>query len=183
MQNPEKEQLVIEINKAKPEDAEEINNVYYKTWLDTYPNEEIGITVEDIEDSFKDSFSKEYLDQVREKIMETTGKAMRLVAKKDDLIVGVATMARNEDNNQLRTIYVLPEFQGQGVGKKLWTEAKKFCDPTKDIIVNVAVYSQKTIEFYKNIGFEDTGKRFTDEQFKTKSGAVIPEMEMVIKAE
>ena len=93
MQNPEKEQLVIEINKAKPEDAEEINNVYYKTWLDTYPNEEIGITVEDIEDSFKDSFSKEYLDQVREKIMETTGKAMRLVAKKDDLIVGIGSDA------------------------------------------------------------------------------------------
>ncbi len=37
----------IKILEAVPEDAEGTVNVYYKTWLDTYPNEEFGVTRED----------------------------------------------------------------------------------------------------------------------------------------
>ena len=90
-------------------------------------------------------------------------------------------MVRNENNNQLRTIYVLPEFQGKGIGKMLWNEVKKFCDPTKDIIVQVVTYNQNTIEFYKKLGFIDNGKRFSND-WRMKSGITMPEMEMVIKA-
>ncbi len=90
-------------------------------------------------------------------------------------------MVRNEDYNQLKTIYVLPEFQGKGIGKMLYEEVVKFSDPEKDTIVHVATYSKQAIEFYKKLGFVDTGKRFSEERFKMKSGAIIPEMEMILK--
>lgn len=183
METPEnKEQLEIQITDARPEDAEGINNVYYKTWLDTYPNKEVGITVDDVEDSFKDSFTEDHLNQVRERIINNPESTKRLVAKEGDLVVGVCVAVRNEDNNQLRTIYVLPEFQGKGIGRKLWDEVKSIFDPTKDTIVHVATYNTKTVEFYKSLGFEDTGKRFTDEKFRMKSGSILPQMEMAIKA-
>jgi GNAT superfamily N-acetyltransferase len=150
---------MIQIVDADPLDAEGITTVYYKTWLATYPNKEIGITREDIEESYKDSFTEE-----------------------SDRVVGVARMIRNENNNQLQTIYVLPEFQGKGIGKMLWAEAKSFCDPAKDIIVQVATYNQNAIEFYKKLGFVDTGKRWSDDKWKMKSGATIPEMELVLKS-
>ena len=35
------------IRKTKPEDAKELINLFYLTWLQTYPNEEIGITEDD----------------------------------------------------------------------------------------------------------------------------------------
>jgi hypothetical protein len=38
------------------------------------------------------------------------------------------------------------------------------------------------MEFYKRLGFQDTGKRWEDEKFKMKSGAVLPQLEMAIMA-
>lgn len=55
------EQSRVTITTAKPEDARGIVEVLYKTWLDTYPNEEAGITVDDIEDKFSVYFTEEFL--------------------------------------------------------------------------------------------------------------------------
>jgi ribosomal protein S18 acetylase RimI-like enzyme len=173
----------IKILTAEPEEAEYIIRVYYETWLDTYPNEELGITREDIEISYKDAFKPEEVKKLKVKIGNGDESVKRLVAKIGDKIVGVATAAKGKDNNELRTIYVLPQYQGQGVGKKLWEEAKKFFDPSKDIIVQVVAYNKDTIEFYKKIGFVDTGIRREDDILITKSGARMPEMEMVIKVD
>lgn len=172
----------IRILKAVPEDALGITTVLYKTWLDTYPNAEIGITKEDVEESYKDHFTEERVKKQQENIANAPANQLRLVAKSGDQIVGVSTMIRNENNNQLRTIYILPEFQGKGTGRMLWEEARKFCDPSKETIVQVATYNQKAISFYEKLGFVDTGKRWSDEKWRMKSGATIPEMELVIKA-
>ena len=63
-----------------------------------------------------------------------------------------------------------------------WKKAKEFFDKSKDIIVQVAIYNKQAISFYKKLGFIDTGKRFSDEKYKMPiSGAVIPEIEMILK--
>lgn len=171
----------IKVVEAIPADAKGITNVLYKTWLDTYPNEEIGITKEDVEESYKDAFTDEKVKSQQERIANTPENQKRIVVKDGDIIVGISTMIRNENNNQLRTIYVLPEYQGKGIGQMLWNEVRKFSDPKKDTIVEVATYNQKAISFYEKLGFVDTGKRWSDEKWRMKSGATIPEMEMVIK--
>ena len=106
----------------------------------------------------------------------------RLVAKKRDVAVGACTIIRNENNNHLRTLYVLPEFQNKGIGKKLWNEANKFFDQDKDTVVQVAEYTENAINFYKKLGFVDTGKRIAQESNRLKSGAIIIEIEMVRRA-
>jgi ribosomal protein S18 acetylase RimI-like enzyme len=93
----------------------------------------------------------------------------------------MATMVRNNDNNQLRTIYVLPEYHRSGIGTMLWNAVKDFIDESKDTIVQVADYNQQAINFYEKLGFVDTGKRWKDERWKMRSGAYIPEMEMILK--
>lgn len=176
-----KENIKIEITTALPSDARAIREVQYKTWLATYPNEAAGITVDDIEDRFKDSFSDENIRKREEYMRSQPPTTKNFVVKIDSKIAGFATAVRHEDKNQLQAIYMLPELQGMGIGKKLWDEALKFFDPSKDIIVHVADYNTQAINFYKRLGFEDTGKRFSDERFNMKSGASIPEMEMVIR--
>lgn len=171
----------IKILPSTPQDARGITEVLYKTWLDTYPNKDLGITREDIEDSYKNRFSEEAIKRSQERIANLPKDHKQVVAKYGDLIVAVSTMIRGEEFNKLKTIYVLPEFQGKGIGNMLWNEVKKFCDPAKDIIVQVATYNQNAINFYKKLGFVDTGKRWLDEKFKFKSGATLPEMEMIIK--
>ena len=172
----------IEIVAATAQDAEGIQEVFYRTWLATYPNEEVGITVEDIEDRFKDRQSEEKLTKRRKEILNPTDGIM-LIAKENNEIIGLCRIGKRGDNNQLQAIYVLPEYQGRGIGKLLWSEAQKFLDSKKDTIVQVATYNENAIDFYGKLGFQDTKKRFSDEKFTMKSGAIIPEMEMIKKAD
>ena len=173
----------IKILDAVPDDAWGITNVFYKAWLATYPNKERGITVEDIEDSYKEDFSAEKIEHLKELIRNLPKNKKRLVAKKGDMIVGACTVIRNENNNHLRTLYVLPEFQNKGIGTGLWNAAMEFFDSKKDTIVQVAEYTENAINFYKKLGFVDTGKRTPQESGSFKSGAIIIDMEMVRKAE
>jgi ribosomal protein S18 acetylase RimI-like enzyme len=166
---------------ASPDDAYGIHEVFYKTWLDTYPNKEAGITVEDVEHWYKDDFTEENLQKTRESLSNPKKERTLLLAKDGDKVVGVCRVVRRSDKNQLQAIYVLPEYQRKGVGKLLWEEAQKFFDNGKDIVVEVATYNSKAIEFYKKLGFVDTGKRWSDETFKTRSGAMSTEMEMILK--
>ncbi len=172
-----------EISIATPEDVEGMQEVFYHGWLATYPNAEHGITVDDIEDRYKDRLSPEKLAQRREQAANPLEGQTTLVAKKDDKVVGLCRVSKHPDRNQLYAIYVLPEYHGQGVGTAMWNAAQQYLDASKHTIVEVATYNDKAIEFYKRLGFVDTGKRMSDPKFTMKSGSVIPEMEMRREAE
>jgi len=163
-------------------DAQGIQEVLYRTWLATYPNEEFGITVDDIEDRFNDRKWEEALAKRKKYISDPPIGDTMFVAKEVHRIVGLCRVIRHEDKNELIAIYVLPEYQGRGIGKLLWQQAKSFFDSGKNIIVQVATYNKNAIRFYEKMGFSDTGKRWSDEKFRMKSGAVLPLMEMIIKA-
>ena len=167
----------ITIQKTIPEDALEVGEVFYKTWLATYPNKEFGVTEDDIEFMFKDRKSRD-----GSKFGNLPDNEIHLTAKENGKVIGVCRLVKHEDKNELKAIYVLPEYQGKGVGKMFWNEALKFFDPEKYNIVKVVVYNTKAIEFYKKLGFKDNGKRFLDERFRMQSGAIPPEMEMEMSA-
>lgn len=177
------EKVPIKISGAVPEDSEGINTVLYEAWLATYPNEEIGITVDDVEESYKDRLSPERIEKGKERLRNIPENERRLVAKIDGKVVGVSRVIKEEEYNKLQTLYVLPEYQGKGVGTALWEEGKKFFDPEKDTLLEVATYNENAINFYKRLGFEDTGKRITDERFRMKSGNIVPELEMRLKGD
>lgn len=173
------------IRNAKPEDAHGIQTVFYATWLATYPNEKIGITQGDIHESFKDSFSDEKIKEYYEKFKHIPENSRLLVVEDSETkqIVGLARIIIREEYNQLQAIYVLPEYQGKGIGFKLWNEALRFFDEKKDTVVHVATYNTNAISFYTSLGFTDTGKRFSEERHRMPiSKVLIPEMEMLRKA-
>jgi predicted GNAT family acetyltransferase len=171
----------LHIRDAEPGDVRGVNQVLYEAWLVTYPNAEIGITKEDIEHSYVDTFTEEAIRKKEERMRHIPKNQKRLVAVYENRVVGVTTMVQREEYNQLQTIYILPEFQGKGIGTMLYAEAVRFCDTNKKLIVHVATYNHTAIAFYQKRGFVDTGKRFQDEQFRFKSGAIIPEMELEIE--
>lgn len=172
---------MIEIFQATKDDVRGIEELLYKTWLVTYPNEALGITVDDIHDRFKDRFSEEELEKKAEFILNEKKEEKRLVAKDGNTIVGLCYLVQREEYNQLQSIYVLPEYQGKGIGKLLWEKMQSYIHPHKDTIVQVVTYNTNAIEFYKKLGFIDTGKRWNNEKFVMKSGAMLPELEMVLK--
>ncbi len=172
----------IKIEDMRPEHVEAVQNVFYRTWLETYPNVEAGITVQDIEERWKDRNSEERLNRRKSELQKGDPDRKQIVATVDGEVVGACVATRSDTANRLNAIYVLPEHQGKGIGMMLWNEVRKFFDPTKDIIVGVATYNTRAIGFYSKIGFVDSGRRYTDERFQMNSGARIPEMDLVISA-
>ncbi|MBI5457421.1 GNAT family N-acetyltransferase [Candidatus Kaiserbacteria bacterium] len=168
----------IRIRDAVPDDAEAVEQVRYQGWLATYPNEEFRITREDIKELFRPQLSPEGIENRRHKISEVQKTGRYVVAKVDGRIVGFCILIRYEEKNQLRGIYVLPGYQGKGVGKALWQEVRASIDPKMDTYVELAAYNAVAIGFYSKFGFKDTGRRFSNESQKLKNGAKIPEMEM-----
>lgn len=164
-----------------PDDVYQIADLFFITWLATYPNKETGITEEDIKERFKDRHSKESIQKRVDNLSALSKNQSFFVAKDEEKIIGVCRAVIRDNYNQLQSIYVLPEYQGKGVGYQLWQEAKKFFDSKKQTVVQVATYNTKAITFYKKLGFVDTGKRFTNEKHRMPiSKAVILEMEMTL---
>ena len=180
MQGIKNQQKEIKIVPALPGDVEGMQEVFYKTWLNTYPNKQFDITVDDIEDRFKDRLGEKRLQERRERIVQSPHTTF--LAKESDQVVGLCRVQNTDTQNKLQAICVLPEYQGKGIGTRLWEEAQKTFDKSKDTFVAVATYNANAISFYKKLGFEDTGKRFTGEKLRMKSGVTIPEMGMIIRA-
>ncbi len=168
----------IVICNPKIEDAKASIEVQYKAWLDTYPNEEFGITIDDIEDRYKDAFGGERLSRREKAIVDPKSNEKIMVAKDGDRVVGMIYVTVEEKINQLRALYILPEYQRMGIGSKLWNSIKPFLDKDKIVLLEVVEYNKKAKDFYNRLGFIDTGKRFTDEKFRMKSGSIMPEMVM-----
>jgi ribosomal protein S18 acetylase RimI-like enzyme len=172
------------IQQPKIEDIPEIQDVVYFSWLDTYPNKELGITKEDVEEQFKDRKSSESIAKATEKLANMPENQLFLVAKEKDKIVGICRTVKHPDYDELKIIYILPEYQRNGIGRMFWEKAKIFFGTDKNIIVRVANYNQKAISFYRKLGFVDTGKCFMEEKFKMPiSGKIIPQTEMIFHFE
>ena len=166
---------MIEIKNVCPEDILGMQDVYYKTWLTTYPNKEYGITIEDVEEKFKNRFTEENLNKRTNEILNLPNNFIFLVAKDDNRVVGLCKASIQDDFNELQAIYVLPESQGKGIGRLLWKEILSFFNNNKNIIVHLASYNTGAKTFYSKLGFVDEGRRFIDEKFRMPiSGSDLP---------
>lgn len=172
----------VTVVKPSLEDLSGSDEVYYKTWLATYPNEEFGVTEEDIRELFINrSKTPEDVERRRKMILNPEANTNWLIAKEGNKVIGVCFVRRYRDYDQLQSIYVLPEYHGKGVAHKLWEAQQAFLRKDKDVKVHVVTYNTRAIEFYKKLGFVDHGVRMKDDGFKLASGAHFPEMEMVLK--
>jgi ribosomal protein S18 acetylase RimI-like enzyme len=179
MKIEQRENIQIIIEKGKEEDIFEIQEVLYKTWIETYPNEKLGITRDDIEQRYKLMQTPENKEARIKRFRERPQNAHTFVAKVNGKIVGCCTFIQHKNYDQLKMFYVLPSFQKKGVAKAMWEEIQKMFVTGKRIIVQVADYNEKAIKYYEKLGFKDNGKRLSDPVFKMPiSGKIISEMEM-----
>ncbi len=170
------------IREARPEDVLSMHHVYHAAWLATYPSKEFNITVEDINFKYENRLIPEKIEERKNIIRQKKENQIMLIAENEGRVVGLCNAIRGDDYNQLQAIYILPENQNIGIGSALWREVIKTFNLKNKTIVHVASYNQKAINFYQKNGFISTGKIFSDEKYKMRNGAIIPELEMVIEA-
>jgi len=175
---------MIAIRKAKLKDVLQIQKLFYKTWMNTYPSKEVGITTKDIKEYMKNRFTQKTLLSRRQFMLETRNDNTKFtrVATINHKVVGLAFAEVEKDYIMLRSIYVLPRYQRLGVGKLLMTSVLNAYPDAKEFRLNVATYNSKAIAFYERQGFVGTGKIFTEERHRMPVSKVcIPELEMVYK--
>lgn len=172
---------MITISKATNDDAKGIREVSKYTWIATFPNDEYGITKEDLEARFSFSSQDEEKKHTkdRQKAIEDDTTQQYFVARENSKVIGFCFVKKEEARNILQALHVLPEYQNKGIGKKLVNTALAWLGNEKDIQLTVAIYNDKAIKFYEKIGFEKTGKSVVDEVTKLPSGKYIPQIEMI----
>lgn len=167
----------IVIIQAAPEDVKKIREIQKEVWLATYPNEEHGITTGAIEQQFADKEkTSTWIRQVKQALV--SGESSGWTAKVDNKIVGYCFLRKMEDKNRIMAIYVLPQYQKQGIGKALMEKMFEWIDNTKPTALEVASYNVNAIAFYKSFGFVENGP-IQNEVAALQTGIVIPEIEMI----
>jgi len=172
--------MTIYIRNSIPDDIYGIRLVQKKAWLATYPNEKEGISVSDIEDVFRNDDTPEGKKNIEERKKRYEKEGVQTwVAQDDEKIIGFCIAEKEEEKNRIQAIYVLPEYQRNGIGKQLMEKALVWCRNDRDIFVHVVRYNTKAIVFYKKIGFTETGKVGTFDSVATLScGKTLPEVEL-----
>jgi len=168
---------MIQIYNATVDDIAGISEVQKETWLSTYPNEEFGITKEDI--LSEDFFSGDRIESRKKIINNQNSNTKFWVAKDEGKVIGYCCARKEATSNTIKSLYVLPLFQGKGIGQMLIEKAFDFLDMKNPTKLAVAIYNQNAISFYERLGFKK-GKRFDkNPEGPFITGKEIPEMEMI----
>ena len=140
---------MITIRKATIDDASLIREIAYKTWPETYKNIVSVIQLEYMLELFYN----------QKTLIETISKKNHyfLLAFEHEICQGFAAIEHHYLGNEitrLNKLYVLPEAQGKGIGKKLMDEVIDLAIEIGSSAINLNVNRfNKAHFFYSKIGF------------------------------
>jgi ribosomal protein S18 acetylase RimI-like enzyme len=169
----------LKISKAISDDAEGIQTLTIESSKGMY--ELCGWSPKEIEDHFPTEKNKEGAERLRKNIPTFTEENILFVAKDEQgKVVGCCLAEKLEDKNTIEAVYVLPEFQGLGLAKKLYGKVYERLNHYNDTFLDVFSLNSKAINFYKKQGFSETGKKTFDERFKNSKGEMLEITEMIL---
>ena len=143
--------MTIDIRPARREDLPAISALLGATWHATYD----GIYGAD---RVTDITSRWHSIESLAKSLDRPGSAF-LVAVEDGRIVGTLSLGPAcGDCLQLDRLYVLPEAQRQGIGRRLLEAGLGASSPSETVSLEVEPANARAIRFYERQGFVVTGK-------------------------
>ena len=134
----------------KIEDTDEIQKVLYNTWVASYAD---FIPLTDIQWYFNNYYSEISFAQLFDDPSSSS-----IVAQVKKHIVAYARIKCAEEENRcfLESLYVLPQFQGRGIGLELLSkvEQKAAEGSYKQLWLRVMSQNNPSIQWYKKLGFQ-----------------------------
>lgn len=141
------------------EDVESATKMRLKSWLDTYINDDLGVTREWIEQRNGFQLSEEKIEERRKRFINNKAKGtMNAWVARDSTgkIIGSTTPYIDSDGVQhLGSLYVDKEWHGMGVSGELMQRVIDWFDTSEDIVLGVVTYNERAKAFYKKWGFEE----------------------------
>ncbi len=143
-----KSQAEITIRNWTREDFSIVKNILLTTWKNTYT----FIPEEDILTHFEKHYSEDRLIEI---LNDPFSKG--IIAEVNSVPAGWLKLFEDYINKKffVSSLYVLPEFQGYGLGKKLLNETYRIAKEKHFSRVWLGVMKQnvKSLEWYQNLGF------------------------------
>lgn len=166
----------VKISRAKPADAIGVQTLLRETWIDTYVNEEDGISRADIEsiNFLSEENINRRLNEFQKKI---TGRFAAVVRIGND-IVGMCSFFITGPVGTIKAIYISPRFQRLGIGSKLFEYAIEHLKDCRIIEIELASQNKKAYSFYFKHGFVENGKSGI---YKLPNGKSFPTICMELK--
>ncbi len=176
------QERLYKIEDAQPEDVEAMRALVREAWLEIYPNEEYGITREDIEAIDW----QEGNDKRRTEINEDPNIHTWVLKDGGGELAGFAkaTQAKGNEANdisEINAIYLRPGEKGQGWGQALLERVLAWLPADKPTKIHVVRYNFRAINFYKKFGFSETERVVDYGGTQLRSGKEIPRIEMIKK--
>jgi len=141
---------MITISEATAEDIKTIQEITYITWPITYGNILSGEQLDYMLDLI-------YSDEALNNQFEKNEQLFYLISKDETTLgfIGIEHHYKNESVTRIHKIYLLPETQGKGFGKKVIEEIEKLAleNHSKSLSLNVNRFNS-ALTFYEKIGFK-----------------------------
>lgn len=170
------------IEPAKIEDAEAIREIQVAGWLDSYPNEEIGVSRDDILERMEGKKGELITENVQRwwDIIAGAGEESHVfVARKSGKVVGFVSPYRKDGVCSAGGLYVSPEARGQGIGSQLLQKALDFWGSDHDVYIESVRYNTGAKQLYERNGFLVAKENETN--FEFPNGSRLPQYLMVHK--
>lgn len=137
------------------EDIEPATHMRLASWLDTYVNNELGVTREWIEARNRQQLSPEKVKARKERFSSSHHTAW--VAKDENGVIIGSTTPYIDDNGiqHLGSLYVDKTWHGKGVASELMKRVIAWSDPKKPMILGVVSYNERAKAFYRKWGFKE----------------------------
>ncbi len=141
--------MKIVIRPWQKSDLASIRRIIWQSWISTYSS---FIPEIDLKSHFDTYYTEASLLN-----MFDNPVIQGFISKMDDHIAGYARLFFNRDENRLYvpSIYFLPEFQGQGMGRQLLEAAEKYATEKNldELWIGVMVKNRQALDFYRKVGF------------------------------
>jgi GNAT superfamily N-acetyltransferase len=165
------------IEPMRAEDVEPATRMRLQSWLDTYTNDEFGVTREWIEERNQEQLRPERIQRGIERLT-IPSRACYVARSSDGEIIGSTTPYVDEEGVQhVGSLYVDERFHGKGVGQQLMQKVIEWSDPLKPLELGVVAYNERAKAFYRKWQFEEIPGSET--LFDNK----IPEIKMIRKGD
>lgn len=159
------------IREVTPADAAERREMWARSFVAGHTNEAEGVTRDELELTAAELTSPGAIVERQSRPAEPHRKMWCSVI--DGRIAG--TIGLEFNTNEVRTMYVDPEYFGQGVGQTLMEHGLRELDPSRDALVKVVETNTRARRFYEKFGFEMDGPA---EPFKLSSGKEMPTVQL-----
>ena len=131
-------------------DIASIRRVTWQSWISTYSS---FIPESDLRSYFDIHYTEaSYLRMFDDPLIQI------FIAEADDQIAGYTRLFFNRDENRLYvpSLYLLPDFQGQEIGKRLLEAAEAYAAERSvdELWIGVMVKNRPALDFYRKVGFQ-----------------------------